>query len=139
MIQDKPYKTSYLLSLMAAIILIDQSSKWYLSKIAKLVYNHGGVFGIFPSRWWTIILIGFWIWLALLWSKVKDSQQKIALALILSAGLSNLIDRLIFQGVRDVIYYPWFELYGNVADIVIALGVIWILVIEFTNVRSNKL
>lgn len=123
---------------MLGVLALDQASKFYLTNQGTLVLNHGGIFGIFPSKSWIIILCFFWFWLASLWLSLKDSRQKLALAFILSAGLSNLIDRLVYQGVRDVIYYPWFGIYGNIADIVISISVIWVIYSELSQESDTQ-
>jgi lipoprotein signal peptidase len=47
---------------------------------------------------------------------------RMMMVLILSGGFSNWLDRLLYGGVRDVIYYPVFDFYGNMADIYLTIG-----------------
>lgn len=88
------------------------------------ILNYGGVFGLFPGKWWGIVLI--FLWLLLVWEFLRQAQDGVrwlGMGLLVVGGLGNLIDRLLLGGVRDFIYYPGFNFYGNVADILLGVGV----------------
>lgn len=59
----------------------------------------------------------------------KDSLETLALILIITGAISNLIDRLRFGYVVDYIDVPWFTVF-NLADAMITFGV-GILLINF--------
>ncbi|QJR44123.1 signal peptidase II [Mycoplasma miroungirhinis] len=70
-----------------------------------------------------------------------------ALAIICAGTFGNMIDRMIYLGVRDVIFIPWGRnwLPGgifNFADVTIAIGaiftIIYILVITIINLYNDK-
>ena len=56
--------------------------------------------------------------------------HKLAWALVLAGGASNIIERIIMGSVRDFIYIHWRNLTGiyNLADFYIIVGVLVLLV-----------
>jgi len=106
------------------LISADQISKYYWFEKSGSVLNQGGVFGLLPSTGWVIVLIMIWLVILREWLKHKKGLLFWLLAFVVAGGLSNIIDRLWFGGVRDFIYYPWFNLYGNLADIYLVSGAI---------------
>lgn len=131
----------------------------------KLTTNTGAVFGIFKGGLWFFIVascvatgvIGriFWTSPATAWC------LHLALAMILAGALGNLIDRLTFSAVRDMLLlfpgvnlpfgwtwpngasqlYPWIF---NLADAALVVGVSGLLIISWSteqhqrNSRSNQ-
>jgi signal peptidase II len=62
----------------------------------------------------------------------RDAPLCAALGLILAGTLGNLYDRLIFDGVRDFLYFHWFEFpVFNVADCCLVCGAGLLLVQAF--------
>lgn len=61
--------------------------------------------------------------LTLLFKSEKDAKVKLALIFILAAGFSNLIDRLVYNCVRDFINFGFWPAF-NFADAIITLGAI---------------
>jgi len=113
-------------------IAIDQLSKFFIVKNAYqlIVFNYKGVWGIVPS--WAgiaaLFLLAFYIW--------RQKQQQLIYWLIMAAGFSNLLDRLLYGAVVDWIHsFPWFPVF-NIADIMITLGVFILLINEKFN--KNK-
>jgi len=61
------------------------------------------------------IILGLWI--------TRQKNASLIMWLILAAGLSNIIDRLLYNGVIDWIHsFSWFPVF-NLADMVITGGV----------------
>jgi lipoprotein signal peptidase len=55
--------------------------------------------------------------------KTNHFWEYVGLVLIVSSGFSNLIDRLFLDGgVRDFIYWPILNVYGNMADLLLVIG-----------------
>jgi signal peptidase II len=79
-------------------------------------------------------LLPAFAYLAYLWIREKNTNQSIGLTLLIAGGAGNIIDRLIWGGVIDFIYYPVLEMRGNVADIYLALAV---MVIFYEAVKST--
>lgn len=117
-----------------------------------LVYNPGAVFGIGAGQRWFFVLFTSAAVLAGLFyfaraTRAREHWAHIGIALILSGGLGNLYDRLMFACVRDFIHplpgmklpwglrwpfggsnevWPWIS---NVADLYLIIGVGIILII----------
>ncbi len=103
-----------------------------------LVLNQGAVFGMGAGKRWLFItftggaiLLGIWMFAA--WTTSKDWIAHISLGLLLSGGLGNLYDRLVYACVRDFIHpLPGVEIGGwevwpyvsNVADALLIIGII---------------
>jgi lipoprotein signal peptidase len=116
------------LGLFCLVIGIDQWSKWRVGQGSRLVLNQGGIWGVLPGSFWTWLIGGLWLLLAWFYFSRKHRMNEwLALGLITAAGLSNLIDRLVFGSVRDFIYYPGIGVYGNIADIILGIGVVWLI------------
>ena len=96
----------------------------------KSTLNTGVAFSMFEGKGWIFIIISALASLAIIYlicSKkfITKRSEKICLGLILGGTVGNLIDRLVFAGVRDFIYFKFinFAIF-NVADAVIVVSVI---------------
>lgn len=123
---------------LIGIIIIDQATKLLTRKIGVAQMNTGGVLGILPNWCWviaggpTIFFIG-WKWM-----KKKGNQHfRLGMVMLLGAGGSNLMDRLIWGGVWDFISYPVINVTGNVADILLGVGVLLLLVAQKSAEQSR--
>jgi signal peptidase II len=120
-----------------------------------LVLNPGAVFGIGAGqRWFFIIFTLFAITVALLlfakWTKPKDWTAHAGFGLIISGGIGNLYDRLVFGCVRDFIHpLPGMKLpfgltwpgggsdevwpyVSNIADLYLLIGIGLLLIYTWT-------
>ena len=117
-----------------------------IPRVLQLTYveNTGGAWGIFSER---IYLIGIDIMiivaiLRLLLSKNYELNKKtiLAMTLILSGGIGNLIDRIIrgfvidYFDITPILNYPIF----NFADICIVVGVILLFIIIIVNTVKSQ-
>lgn len=94
--------------------------------------NHGALFGLGNTGGFTsngLFMIVSVVAAAIIagWSfrgtATKDGVLCAALGLILGGTLGNLFDRIIFHGVRDFLYFHWFEWpVFNVADCCLVCG-----------------
>ena len=103
-------------------IIIDQLTKWlsatYLSKIITLpiikdvihltyVENRGAAFGMFANNRWvfmttsTVMIIGLLLYLYL--GLAENRLYEISIAMIISGGIGNMIDRIALGYVVDFI------------------------------------
>ena len=86
-----------------------------------LVLNPGAVFGIGAGQRWlfvgfTVVAIVFSIWIFLKWTTPRDRWAHAAIGLLLSGGIGNLYDRLVFGCVRDFLHpLPGVELPFGIA------------------------
>ncbi len=75
----------------------------------QLVLNSGAVFGAGQGKRWffigfTLVALAFAFFMFLRWHDPKDRCSIAALAMIVSGGLGNLYDRVLFACVRDFIH-----------------------------------
>jgi len=103
------------------VILLDQVSKVVF---VSSHINTGGVFGIGKDWSWIIFSLISLIVLGWILVKSEKTMERYGLVIILASGLSNLIDRIFLGGVRDFIFWPILNVYGNVADLLLTIGVI---------------
>ena len=134
--------------LAAAIIILDQISKWVILGTMQsgesryvalffnwvLTFNTGAAFSFLSDaggwqRWFfTALALGVSVWIVtLLRRHVGEFRLSLALTLVLGGALGNVIDRIRFGAVVDFIqwhvagyYWPAF----NVADSAITVGAI---------------
>jgi len=99
--------------------------------------NKGVAFSMFAFlgewlKYIQVVLIGG-VFGYILWQKEKVGEYAPALGLLMGGGVSNLLDRFLHGGVVDYVYWHCgfdFAIF-NFADVMIDLGVLWILIISF--------
>lgn len=149
--------TSFII--VAIVVFIDQLTKFLVygtmakSIIGDLLWFHstlntGVAFSMFQDKtiFFTIISIlasfGF-VYLIVSKRFFKYKAEKIILGFILGGTIGNLIDRIIFGGVRDFIYLKFinFAIF-NIADMAVSLGAIafciFIILFELKEDKNNK-
>ena len=100
-----------------------------------LVYNKGVAFSMFAFlseslKWIQLALlagvVGYTLWL-------KQKCYLIPVGIMVGAGLSNVIDRFIYGGVVDYVYWHCgfnFAVF-NAADVMIDIAVVWLLILNY--------
>ena len=111
-----------------------------------LVYNSGAAFSFLAQAggWqrWFFTSVGIIAALIMIWLIRKNTHQTIfslALSLVLSGAIGNVIDRIIYGAVVDFVdvhYMGWHWPAFNIADSAISIGVILLIVDEIK--RVNK-
>ena len=150
------------LSLILLIFLLDRISKIYVIFLDKkflgseifsskflniqLFWNEGIAFGLFSLKQGKLynfitIIIMILIILILYLAFKSNGIKKYSLLLIFGGAIGNLYDRIFYNAVPDFIdfhigNFHWFIF--NVADIFITIGVIFMILLEFT-ATNNKL
>ncbi|MFN0131125.1 MAG: signal peptidase II [Phycisphaerales bacterium] len=74
-----------------------------------LVLNPGAVFGMGAGKRWFFIAFTFGAlllagWMFAAWTRPRDRLAHVAIALLVSGGLGNLYDRLVYGCVRDFLH-----------------------------------
>ena len=114
-----------------------------------LVYNTGAAFGFLADmggwqKWFFAFIAvsvsgGLIYWLTTL--PAKMTSEVIAINLILSGALGNLIDRVIYGKVTDFVDFyvgTWHYATFNVADIAISIGAVLLIYHEFFIKKPQK-
>ena len=112
-----------------------------------LIWNQGIAFGLFSfneNNVYNILtgLIALVILVILIMILKNEGFKRFSLLMIMGGALGNLYDRIFFSAVPDffdfhVGNFHWFIF--NVADIFITIGVIFMILVEFTdNIKKNK-
>ena len=148
------------LSFILLIFLLDRISKIYVIDLDKkflgtemfsskflngsLTWNEGIAFGLFSfgekTLYNILTIIILIIILAIGFMIIKsEGFKKYSLLMILAGGLGNVFDRIFYKAVPDFIdfhvgNFHWFIF--NVADIFITVGIIFLIILEFTD--NNK-
>ena len=149
-------------SLVIFIFLIDRLSKIYVIYLddkelqtqlfsskylnIQLFWNEGIAFGLFSLKQGKLynfltIIIMILIIIILYLAFKSNGIKKYSLLLIFGGAIGNLYDRIFYNAVPDFIdlhigNFHWFIF--NVADIFITIGVIFMILLEFT-ATNNKL
>lgn len=140
-----------------AIIITDQLIKYEIRKNLSLgesidivrnlleithVVNKGGAWGIFSgftlplTVFSAVISVGIILFIAM--SKNLSSGMKTALTLIVSGGIGNVTDRLVFGEVTDMFSLSFFSPVFNFADISITFGCIFLLIVVLKDRGKEK-
>lgn len=134
-----------LLAVMLAVFSVDQALKsifvegfrYYTDYIDLiLVFNKGVAFSMFAFlaeslKWLQLALlagvVGYTLWL-------KENRYLLPVGIMVGAGLSNVVDRFIYGGVVDYVYWHYgfdFAVF-NFADVMIDIAVVWLLILNYT-------
>lgn len=148
-----------ILSFVAAgiVIGVDQLTKFLIYETAtrsiignflwfKSTLNTGVAFSMFEGKSWIFVIISAVASLVLVYliinkKIITSNAQKVCLGIVLGGTIGNLIDRIVFGGVRDFIYFKFIDFaIFNIADaaIVCAVIVFAVLVIIETLKKEKK-
>ena len=160
-----PYKKRAIISALVIIlgIFLDQLSKWLVVKYLKPIKdvplidgvfhftyseNPGAAFGMLSNDRWvfmlfsSIMIIGMMIYIFHPKSNPKPLFS-VAMALVISGGLGNMIDRIALEYVVDFLYFKLinFAIF-NVADAFVCVGaglmVLSVVLEMIEEIRSKK-
>jgi signal peptidase II len=119
--------------------------QWHSSCISlSLVYNFGVAFSMFEflGEYLKYIQIVFLlaIFIYLIFDKKSFKTYYLPLSLLFAGAIGNIIDRFVYGGVVDYIYWHCgfdFAVF-NFADVIIDLAVVWILLLQFIKSKGDK-
>jgi len=127
---------------------INSSSEIFSSKFLNiyLIWNKGIAFGLFSfneNNLYNLLTLFILIIIFVILYMVSKSNgfKKYSLLMILGGALGNVFDRIIYKAVPDFIdfhigNFHWFIF--NFADIFITIGVIFLIIMEFTVINKNN-
>ena len=136
---------------MVGIFIIDQNIKqlfldgfrYYTDCIDLiLVFNKGVAFSMFAFlkeylKWIQLVMISGVIGYTLY---LNNRIYSVPVGILVGAGLSNVYDRFIHEGVVDMVYWHCgfdFAVF-NFADVMIDLAVVWLLWINWQKDKKEK-
>ncbi|MBN1915569.1 signal peptidase II [Candidatus Dojkabacteria bacterium] len=125
--------------LLFTIIFIDQTVKLFVTINEKdYVLNKGVAFGIFGKEIPIGLLLNlFGVILTIFMIKLEDKTYLVPLLILLGAGLSNLIDRVLREGVVDYINIGIIPSF-NIADLLITTSLIIVTILFIKNRKSVR-
>ena len=159
-VPTSPALTRWLV-LAGCLLIVDQLTKlWFDSSLRygervqvlpffdfTLLYNPGAAFSFLADQagWqrWFFTVLGLGAAVFMLWMMHTNRTQRrllLALALILSGALGNVIDRIAYGHVIDFLLFYWQNWYYpafNVADSCITLGAILLILDEILRLRGR--
>ncbi len=114
------------MKVVAFLVILDQLTKILAARFLSAEINSGSIFGLYIGKFPLFSLIIAALALVILSADVIGHKKfGIGEILILSGGISNLLDRILGPGVVD-----WIAVLGmrfNLADTYITLGVIYLI------------
>lgn len=145
-IVDRPslQKWPQLIAATFITIAVDQGSKQLITRLApaQIQFNSGISFGWFAINQvlLSIILVTIVVAVLAIGSRSRWIVQPYLAGVFLGGVLSNLLDRLIWGGVRDWLPIPVVNLRNNLADwsIVIVLSILVGRELGLTNTLSGR-
>jgi signal peptidase II len=125
-------------------IFIDQFSKFLAGFLGlKIIFNEGVSLGLLGNLSSVFLAIFSFLILLLIFIFLKKDWlfNPIASGLFFGGAISNIVDRIFYGSVRDWLKIPFFEIYNNLADWFIFVGLGWFLVVIWwtSNKKSKKL
>ena len=150
LIRDRRGGTLLLLAVAAAVVAVDQLTKWWAINALddrdidlvwtlrlSLTFNRGGAFGLGEEFGPVLPLVGVVVVLLLVKTGrlVSGRGVDLALGLVLGGALGNIVDRAFREGsgflggaVVDFIDLQWWPVF-NVADMAIVVGAVLLVVV----------
>ncbi|OGJ21360.1 MAG: hypothetical protein A3J60_02575 [Candidatus Pacebacteria bacterium RIFCSPHIGHO2_02_FULL_46_9] len=124
--------------LVSLVVVLDQVSKW---QATQTTINPGVGLGLaaqFISQqqlaFGTVgILIVLWVVAQAWWQR-----SVVATGLFFGGAISNVLDRLLYGGVRDWLVLPGTGLHNNVADWAIFFGLAWLLRLSLATAAKGQ-
>lgn len=118
------------IALAAVTLLTDQLIKLIAVKSGDYFVNSGMVFGLINNNFLSILISLVAVILVIYYLFVRRGPV-IALSLLWTSLISNLIDRIVYGGVIDN-YFLFANLWFNLADIAIVVSIIILTVIKLS-------
>lgn len=109
--------------LLGLVVFVDQLSKQLvIASGYRVVLNKGIAFGLLPSEVWVILVV------VILWFGFRNTKE-VGWWLMLSGGVSNLIDRIFRGGIVDFIFLSVIPVF-NLADVAIVAGAAGLVLVQ---------
>lgn len=112
------------------VLAVDQLSKWVATQLdVPIVLNTGLSGGVAADAFLPVItslisIVFLVVVVRAVWAQI--THPRLVLGMVTGAGLSNIVDRFMYGGVKDWLPVPVLGWRNNVADWVIVLGLGWV-------------
>jgi len=117
------------------VVLLDQMSKYWAQTMNLVVVNSGISFSIFSnlniSNNLLIITLILLILMVMVFLLKNFSKSTLLSTIFIAAAFSNLLDRIVFSGVRDWLIIPILGLKNNFADWLMFLSIIFLFIKKY--------
>lgn len=125
------------LSTFLIVLFLDQFTKYLASQAGMIQINKGISLGLISTNNQILLTTALIFVMAGLWLSQKKLWLKypVVSGLLFGGGISNVIDRILFKGVRDWLPVPGFNLANNLGDWAISLALAAILLLELRAYR----
>ncbi|MBI2507976.1 signal peptidase II [Candidatus Woesearchaeota archaeon] len=114
-----------LFAISLSVLIIDRILKFYFLSneffIFKYSLNTGAAFSLFQG-WNNFLIIFSAVVIAFILYHHKNKKLETGMAFLLGGTLSNLADRVIYQGVIDYIHLDFLNNVFNLADVANLIG-----------------
>lgn len=129
-----------LLLTAVTVLTSDQLSKWWATTAGLVVLNKGISFGLFehPLALWIVIMVGVGIVSVVALKNAAYRHHPVIWGAIAGGSLANLVDRIVFGGVRDWIPIPFTSLTNNLADWALVSALLIWTVLEYSSERTES-
>jgi len=106
--------------------------------------NTGGAWSILSGQTWLLIVITFvFLIFVFIFDSLFETESKtylVAFSFVIGGTIGNLIDRLVLGGVRDFLFFEFYENYPtfNVADSFLCVGLVLFVIFVIFIFSPNK-
>lgn len=113
------------ISVAGGVFFLDQFSKILAAAIDIPIYvNEGVSFGWRPAGEWLTMGLALFVGFLAVTTYRYWRRAPLITGLFLGGVLANLLDRVLYGGIRDWLLIPFVGLYNNLADWAIAMAVL---------------
>lgn len=106
------------------VLAVLQTIDYFAAHNSNAVINTSASWGVNLPSWLIIALLIFAFALVAYIAKNSKPHWPLAAIVLVSAGVSNVLDRIVYGGVIDYIHISSFPIF-NLADITIIISAIW--------------
>lgn len=134
--KDSSIRLSHIFPPFIAFLLFDQAIKHYFVENTYYIINRQFALNLFGNNLLAICLGVVLIVIFIIINKdLLTTNRAWLVSIIVSAGSSNIIDRIIYGGVVDYVFLGRLPVF-NLADVIISIGVI---ILIYLFIKDSKL
>jgi signal peptidase II len=136
---------------VASVMVVGEPVNLFYGLTASLAMNRGVAFSMFASSrgfWFSLLIaaISVFNWMLIEWlhaAREESFTLRLSLSLIITGGISNMIDRLCYGAVVDYLLldfgvWQWPAIF-NLADVWVTLGGVLLIVHHICHSKAKQL